>query len=187
MPTLSDKPLRDRVKPVGTTAGRKPFATREGRHALDAVETLRKGFIELRGRSEPASDLRERLLRFIAALNPEMPQSRHPGIQRLLQSGQHRRREFTSTACAASRFGVANRYGGFLRRTLRALRADSVMLLSCRPYSTSCASPVFTAHPTEAKRRVLLGAQRRIFLTHGQLDSPALNRVPARRGDRNAT
>ncbi|MFO1423854.1 MAG: phosphoenolpyruvate carboxylase, partial [Candidatus Competibacteraceae bacterium] len=70
MPTPFDKPLRDRVKLLGQLLGQ-TLRDREGRPALDAVETLRQGFIELRGRSEPAPDLRDRLLRLIAALNPE--------------------------------------------------------------------------------------------------------------------
>jgi len=70
MPTPSDKPLRDRVKLLGQLLG-ETLRDQEGRHLLDAVETLRQGFIELRSQSEPARDIRERLLRFIAALNPD--------------------------------------------------------------------------------------------------------------------
>ena len=71
MPTPSDKPLRDRVKLLGQLLGQ-TLRDREGRNVLDAVETLRQGFIELCSQSDLAPDIRERLLRFIAALNPEM-------------------------------------------------------------------------------------------------------------------
>ena len=69
MPISSDKPLRDRVKLLGRLLG-DTLRDQEGRHALDAVETLRKGFTEMR--RQPSSETRERLMRFIAALNPEM-------------------------------------------------------------------------------------------------------------------
>ncbi|HMQ12731.1 MAG TPA: phosphoenolpyruvate carboxylase, partial [Candidatus Competibacter phosphatis] len=176
MPTLSDKPLRDRVKLLGRLLG-ETLRDQEGRHALDAVETLRKGFIELRGRPEPALDLRERLLRFIAALNPEMLNhvirafNAYFNLANIAEENfQHRlRREQVRRGKSLWR--------GSFDETLRALRADGIDAAQLQTLLDQlCFTPVFTAHPTEAKRRVLLGAQRRIFLTHGQLDNPALNK-----------
>ena len=176
MPTLSDKPLRDRVKLLGRLLG-ETLRDQEGRHALDAVETLRKGFIELRGRSEPTPDLRERLLRFIAALNPEMLNhvirafNAYFNLANIAEENfQHRlRREQVRRGKSLWR--------GSFDETLRALRADGIDAAQLQTLlDQMCFTPVFTAHPTEAKRRVLLGAQRRIFLTHGQLDNPALNK-----------
>ena len=175
MPTPSDQPLRDRVKLLGQLLG-ETLRDREGRRALDAVETLRQGFIELRGRSEPAPKMRERLLRFIAALDPEMLNhvvrafSAYFNLANIAEENfQHQlRREQV-------RRGKPLWRGSFdeTLRTLRAADIDAHQLQTL--LDQLCFTPVFTAHPTEAKRRVLLGAQRRVFLTNGQLDNPALN------------
>ena len=118
MPTPSDKPLRHRVKLLGQLLG-ETLRDREGRPVLDAVETLRQGFIELRGRSEPAPDLRDRLLRFIAALNPETLNHVVRAFNAPSISPTSPRRIFS--ACrAASRYGAANRYGGVPSRSVPA-------------------------------------------------------------------
>ena len=66
MPTPSDQLLRDRVKLLGQLLG-DTLRDQEGRSVLDAVETLRQGFIELRRQPDLAPDRRERLMRLIAA------------------------------------------------------------------------------------------------------------------------
>ena len=71
MPNPSDQPLRDRVKLLGQLLG-DTLRDQEGRAVLEAVETLRQGFIELRRQPEAAPDDREPLMRLIAALNPDM-------------------------------------------------------------------------------------------------------------------
>ncbi|MBL8247382.1 MAG: phosphoenolpyruvate carboxylase, partial [Candidatus Competibacter sp.] len=176
MPTPSDKPLRDRVKLLGQLLG-ETLRDQEGRHLLDAVETLRQGFIELRSQSEPARDIRERLLRFIAALNPDRLNhvvrafSTYFNLANIAEENyQHSlRREQVRRGKPLWR--------GSFDETLRTLRAAGVSAAQLQTLLDQlCFTPVFTAHPTEAKRRALLGAQRRVFLTNGQLDSPALNR-----------
>ncbi|CDI03506.1 Phosphoenolpyruvate carboxylase [Candidatus Competibacter denitrificans Run_A_D11] len=176
MPTPSDKPLRDRVKLLGQLLGQ-TLRDREGRNVLDAVETLRQGFIELRSQSDLAPDIRERLLRFIAALNPEMLNhvvrafNAYFNLANIAEENfQHQlRREQVRRGKALWR--------GSFDETLRVLRADGVDARRLQTLLDQlCFTPVFTAHPTEAKRRVLLGAQRRVFVTNGKLDNPALNR-----------
>ncbi|MDG4555587.1 MAG: phosphoenolpyruvate carboxylase [Candidatus Competibacter sp.] len=175
MATSSDKPLRDRVKLLGRMLG-ETLRDREGRHVLDAVETLRKGFTDLRRQSGSAPEIRERLMRFIAALNPEMLNhvvrafSAYFSLANIAEeSFQHQQRR------EQVRRGEPLWRGSF-DETLRALRAAGVHAAQLQALlDRICFTPVFTAHPTEAKRRVLLGAQRRVFLTNGQLDDPALN------------
>ena len=175
MPTPSDKPLRDRVKLLGRLLG-DTLRDREGRHVLDAVETLRRGFIELRRQPEPTPDSRERLMRFIAALNPDMLNhvvrafSTYFSLANIVEENfQHRQRS------EQVRRGKPLWRGSF-DETLRTLRADGIDAGQLQTLLNQISfMPVFTAHPTEAKRRVLLGAQRRIFLTNDQLDNPALN------------
>ena len=175
MATSSDKPLRDRVKLLGRMLG-ETLRDREGRHVLDAVETLRKGFTELRRQSGSAPEIRERLMRFIAALNPEMLNhvvrafSAYFSLANIAEeSFQHQQRR------EQVRRGEPLWHGSF-DETLRTLRAAGIHAAQLQALlDRLCFTPVFTAHPTEAKRRVLLGAQRRVFLTNGQLDDPALN------------
>lgn len=172
----SDKPLRDRVKLLGQLLG-DTLRDQEGRQTLDAVETLRKGFIALRGQGQAASEQRERLLRFIAALNPEMLNhvvrafSAYFNLANIAEENfQHAlRREQVRRGKALWR--------GSFDETLRTLRAGGIGAEQLQALLDQlCFTPVFTAHPTEAKRRVLLGAQRRVFLTNVRLDDPALNR-----------
>jgi phosphoenolpyruvate carboxylase len=175
MPISSDQPLRDRVKLLGRLLG-DTLRDQEGRSVLDAVETLRKGFIELRRQSELAPDRRERLMRLIAALNPDMLNhvvrafSAYFSLANIVEEHyQHRLRQ------EQVRRGKSLWRGSF-DETLRALRADAVGAAQLQALLSQIDfMPVFTAHPTEAKRRVLLGTQRRIFLTNGKLDNPALN------------
>ncbi len=175
MATSSDKPLRERVKLLGRMLG-ETLRDREGRHVLDAVETLRKGFTDLRRQSGSAPEIRERLMRFIAALNPEMLNhvvrafSAYFSLANIAEeSFQHQQRR------EQVRRGEPLWRGSF-DETLRTLHAAGIHAAQLQALlDRICFTPVFTAHPTEAKRRVLLGAQRRVFLTNGQLDDPALN------------
>ncbi len=175
MPTSSDQPLRDRVKLLGRILG-ETLRDREGRSVLDAVETLRKGFSDLRRKPDAAPETRERLMRFIAALNPEMLNhvirafNAYFSLANIAEeSFQHQQRR------EQVRRGKPLWRGSF-DETLRTLRAAGVGIRELQVLlDRLCFTPVFTAHPTEAKRRVLLGAQRRVFLTNGQLDNAALN------------
>ena len=176
MPTPSDKPLRDRVKQLGQLLG-DTLRDREGRPALDAVETLRKGFIELRSQSEPAPDLRERLLRFIAALNPDMLNHVVRAFNAYFNLANIAEENFQHQSRREQVRRGKPLWRGSFDETLRELRADGIDAGQLQTLLNQlCFTPVFTAHPTEAKRRVLLGAQRRVFVTNGKLDNPALNR-----------
>jgi len=173
--TSPDKFLRDRIKLLGQLLG-DTLRDQEGRHVLDAVETLRKGFTGLR--RQPAPDTREQLMRFIAALNPEMLNhvvrafSAYFNLANIAEEDvQHQQRR------DQVRRGKPLWRGSF-DETLRTLRAAGVNAAQLQSLLNQlCFTPVFTAHPTEAKRRVLLGAQRRVFLTNVKLDNPALNKL----------
>ena len=175
MPTPSDQPLRDRVKLLGQLLG-DTLRDQEGRAVLEAVETLRQGFIELRHQSKSAPADREPLMRLIAALNPDM-------LNHVVRAFSA---YFTLANIAEENFQHQLRrqqvqsgkplWRGSFDETLRTLRAAGVSAGQLQTLLDQlCFMPVFTAHPTEAKRRVLLGAQRRVFVTNGQLDNPALN------------
>ena len=68
MPVTHDKDLRARVKLFGNLLG-EVLRTQESGQVLDVVETLRKGFIELRSSEDPAR--RAQLMALIEALDPQ--------------------------------------------------------------------------------------------------------------------
>ncbi len=175
MSTSSNKPLRDRVKLLGQLLGI-TLRDREGQPVLDAVETLRQGFTELRRQTEPAPETRERLMRFIAALNPEMLNHVVRAFSAYFNLANIAEENFQHLSRREQVQQGKPLWRGSFDETLRTLRDADVGVAQLQTLLDQiCFTPVFTAHPTEAKRRVLLGVQRRIFLTHGKLDDPALN------------
>jgi len=167
-----DKNLRSRVKLLGSMLG-EVIETQSGSDVLHNVERLRKGFIRLRKENDPAR--LQRLKKMIDKLSPDAlrPVIRAFSVYFQLaniaeESFQHRQRR----RIAAS--GKALWEGSF-DHCLRTLQARGISpeqlqdLLDEVKYM-----PVFTAHPTESKRRAILLQLRRIFEANEALDSPAL-------------
>ncbi len=169
---VKDKALRARVKLLGNLLG-DILREQAGTRVFNAVEQLRQGYIRLHKREDPR--LRLRLARFIDTLpqddlvlvirafntyfslaNIAEEEFQHIQRRRFLQKGE-------------------GRWPGSFEHTLRELQDQGVhpgqlqFLLDQIRYI-----PVFTAHPTEAKRRTVLHGLRRIFLTSKALDDPNL-------------
>ncbi|HLO77808.1 MAG TPA: phosphoenolpyruvate carboxylase [Magnetospirillum sp.] len=169
MPQGDDKDLRARVKLLGSMLGDVLHQQERG-EVLETVETLRKGFIELRQREDPAK--RQRLMDLINSLHPDLLSHvvRAFSMYFLLaniaeEDGAHqdRRRRVQR--------GERLWYGSF-DHTLHGLQEEGVtadqlaLLLQSLRYQ-----PVFTAHPTEAKRRTVLEVQRRLDVLTKRLDA----------------
>ncbi len=175
----NDKPLRSRVKLFGNILGQ-ILHEHAGKKVFDAVETLRKGHIGLR-KSEDVRK-RQRLAQLIESLDPDTLAhvirafSIYFSLVNIAEeSFQHkqRRRE-------VSRNGPL--WVGSFDHTMRSFHAEGIpadkvqCLLDHLAYI-----PVFTAHPTEAKRRTILEALRRIFVISEELDAPRLSRIERKR------
>ncbi|MBI5462046.1 MAG: phosphoenolpyruvate carboxylase [Gammaproteobacteria bacterium] len=169
-----DKELRARVRLFGNLLGN-VLSDQESGQVLAAVEKLRKGFIRLREEDDPR--LRARLLKTIDGLDPQL--LTHVvrafnvyfslvNIAEQAFSHRERRRELSS--------GDPLWLGSF-DHTLRQFHAQGITpeqlqtLLDQTRYI-----PVFTAHPTESKRRTVMEALRRIFVTNEQLDAGPLSK-----------
>ncbi|TVP87101.1 MAG: phosphoenolpyruvate carboxylase [Thioalkalivibrio sp.] len=167
-----DRELRARVRLFGDLLGR-VIRRLEGEQVFNAVETLRKGFVSLRKREDP--QLRQRLMRFIVQQNPEVTErvirafSIYFSLVNIAEEDLYyrwRRAQVSS--------GEPLWVGSF-DRTLRDLSAEGVTagelegLLAQISYM-----PVFTAHPTEARRRTTMENQRRVFRTADQLNNPRI-------------
>ncbi|HEC12950.1 MAG TPA: phosphoenolpyruvate carboxylase [Acidiferrobacteraceae bacterium] len=173
--SANDHQLRSRVKLFGNLLGQ-VLRTHAGADVLAAVEALRKGYIRLRKEEHPG--LRLKLDRLIAKLDPET-------LTHVLRSfniyfslvntaeeahhHQQRRRQI--------RQGRSLWTGSF-HHTIEEFKNQGITAEQLQTLLNNTAYiPVFTAHPTEAKRRTILEALRRIFLTGQMLEEPGLNKT----------
>lgn len=169
---LTDDHLRAQVKLLGTLLGQVllQFA---GEDVFDAVETLRRGFAELH--QQENQQRRTELMEMIDA----MPADKVELVVRAFSS------YFKLVNVAEESFAHRNRrrmlshgmplWDGSFDRTVaelhsQGLSADTLQDMLNRLHY----APVFTAHPTEARRRAVMEGMRRIFLICDQLYSPLL-------------
>ena len=169
----SDKLLRSRVRLFGNLLG-EVLREQSGPEVFTAVETLRKGYIRLRKQDTPS--LRARLSRVIDRLDPDDL----TGVVRAFnlyfslvniaeESFQHRQRRLQTRK-------HGHLWLGSFLQTMHEFHAEGVdpgqlqQLLGQTLYM-----PVFTAHPTEAIRRTIMFALRRLFVISEQLDDTRLS------------
>ena len=165
-----DRELRDHVRLLSTLLGN-VVRRQVGSDAFRILERLRKGYIKLRKKDDPR--LRARLQRVIDSLQPELLSSviRAFNIYFMLvniaeEGFLHRQRRRIAGAGGML-------WEGSFDKTLRDLERRGVGpqelqdILDDADYM-----PVFTAHPTEAKRQVIMNLLRRIFLAEERLSAP---------------
>lgn len=171
---ISDKQLRSRVKLLGRLLGN-VLHEQAGERVYNAVETLRKGYVSLRKKDDDTKARRLKMI--IEGLEPELAThvvrafSTYFSLVNIAEEAyQHRqRRQQVRTG------GVL--WEGSFNHTLQEFRDQGISaeqlqtLLSKLNYM-----PVFTAHPTEAKRRTMLETLRRIFVTSEKLNDPRLGK-----------
>jgi len=158
---ITDRQLRTTVKLLGTLLGR-VIKTQAGKGVYNAVEKLRKGFIGLR---ENESNIKhDQLIRYIGRLDKNTltdvirSYSKYFALANVAEEAfQHINRE--------RRLGSGyDSWDGSFDSTLREFIDSNINgrdlqeLLNHLKYI-----PVFTAHPTEAKRRSEMHLMRRIF------------------------
>ena len=171
---MSDKVLRARVKLLGNLLGSVLLAQAGGR-VFVAVETLRKGYIRLHREDNPRK--RTQLSRFISKLDPQTLThvvrafsayfSLVNSAEEAYQHDQRRRLIRSGTPL----------WTGSFESTLREFRQQGITPAELQLMLDHLAYiPVLTAHPTEAKRRTVMEAMRRIFVTSRQLDNTQLSR-----------
>lgn len=169
---LTDDHLRAQVKLLGTLLGQVllQFA---GEDVFEAVETLRRGFAELHQQEDQAR--RTELMTLIDA----MPAAKVELVVRAFSS------YFKLVNEAEESFAYRNRrrllshgmalWEGSFDRTLGELKAQGVSANILQEMVNRLHyAPVFTAHPTEARRRAVMEGMRRVFLICDQLYSPTL-------------
>ncbi len=174
MTVPSDKTLRARVKLFGNLLG-EVLHDQEGSKVLDAVETLRKGYIGLRKKDNAAK--RRKLNQFVEQQDPDTlvhivrAFSIYFSLVNIAEeANQHRQRRTQVRAGGPLWTGS---FDSVLREFhQQGMKLDEVMeVIGKLAYM-----PVFTAHPTEAKRRTVMENLRRIFTTSERLNDPRLGK-----------
>jgi phosphoenolpyruvate carboxylase len=167
-----DRELRGRVKRLGQLLGQ-VIKEQAGFFTFYTVETLRQGFIQLRQGDDPVR--REELLGIIRDLDEQtlthVIRAFHLyfGLINVAEEQfQHRLRERTA--------GPESFLHALQEIKTRGVSAtDLQRLLHSLSYT-----PVFTAHPTEARRRAVQDALRRIFVCLQQGDERPFSEEQAR-------
>ena len=172
---VSERDLRARVKLLGRLLG-EVLREQEGETVYQAVEALRTGFISQR--RQPNARRQRRLMGLIEELDRDALSrvirafSAYFHLANLAEEEyQHRLRRLQVHSSEPLWFGSFD-------HALRELHSQNISADGVQSLLNQLSyQPVFTAHPTEAKRRTILEALRRIFLVCEELDSPALGEV----------
>jgi phosphoenolpyruvate carboxylase len=172
--TINDQALRARVKLYGNLLG-EVLETHAGSSVLAAVEALREGYVSLRNRDNRAK--RKKLAKLIESLDADTLThvvrafSVYFSLVNLAEeSFQHQQRRR-----AVRRGGPL--WTGSFDALLRELHQQGMSEEQLQQLLNSLAyTPVFTAHPTEAKRRTILELLRHIFVVGEKLNDPRLSR-----------
>jgi phosphoenolpyruvate carboxylase len=172
--SLQDKNLRSRVRLFGNLLG-EVLREQSGEGIFHAIEALRKGYIRLR--MEENDKLRRRLSRLIENLTPnELTDvirafNLYFSLVNIAEESfqHHQRRQLV-------RKGEHLWLGSF-SATLQELHDEGIEPQQIQTLlNEALYMPVFTAHPTEAIRRTIMRALRRLFITSEKLDDRRISR-----------
>lgn len=156
--------LQDQVRIVGNLLG-EVIKEQEGEELLESVEYLRQGYISLRHEDDDSK--RHELMAYIEKLDSEMlgKVTRSFNIFYVLsniveEDFLHRGRRNLYRTSEGKKLWQGSFLNTFNELKDDGLNADEVQQMINELRYT----PVFTAHPTEARRRTMMKLQRRIFL-----------------------
>ena len=165
--------LQDQVRIVGHLLG-EVLKEQEGEDIFNAVEHLRTGYIGLR--NEDNDDNRQQLMAYIEKLDSNQLKqiTRAFNVFYVLsniveEDFLHRERR------KLYRTGDDNLWKGSFLGTVKELKESGLSASNMQEIINELRyTPVFTAHPTEARRRTMMTLQRRIFLVIDQLNDQNL-------------
>ena len=169
----SDEELRGRVKLLGKLIGN-VLLKHEAPAVFHAVESLRTGFIKLRKRdSEPE---RKALMQLIEGLSPYTTTQVIRAFTIYFNLVNLAEEDFLHRQRRASvrEQGHAAWVGSFFH-TLSAFREQGITADELQSlFGELLYKPVFTAHPTESRRRTIMYHQREVFKIIDKLTDPRL-------------
>lgn len=168
-----DRHLRERVKLLGYLLGG-VIRGHAGSRVYTAIEMLRKGYRGLRESDDPSK--RARLQGVIERLDPAVAEQVVRGFSTYFSLVNVLEEAFAYRSRRVQVRTGKPLWRGSFDDALRALHEKGITLQELQTLlDTFLYIPVFTAHPTEAKRRTILNALRRIFVTSQELDNTQLS------------
>jgi phosphoenolpyruvate carboxylase len=166
----SDTQLRARVKLFGNVLGKVLRPLQDGR-VLEAVEALRKGYVRLHKKDSPTS--RRRLEKIIQSLDAETLTHVVRAFSIYFSLVNLAEESFQHQTRRAQVYHGGPLWKGSFDATLREFHNQGISAAELQTlFDQAAYIPVFTAHPTESKRRTIMEHLRRIFLTAERLDDP---------------
>ena len=175
MSSSHDKQLRSRVKLFGNILG-KVLLEHAGKDVFTAVEKLRKGHISLRDKNDSAR--RRRLDKLVASLTPEATEHVVRAFSIYFSLVNIAEEEFQHKQRRREVGPKGFTWNGSFYNTLNDFQKNDVSADQLQELLNQTAYiPVFTAHPTESKRRTVMEAIRRIYIISDQLNESKLSKI----------
>nr|CAA6822061.1 MAG: Phosphoenolpyruvate carboxylase (EC [uncultured Thiotrichaceae bacterium] len=168
------KQLQEKTRQFGEILG-DIVKEQEGDAVFNAVEKLRSGYIALRKQEEP--QLRQELMSFIQQMDTGQLEKVIRTFNTFYLISNIIEEDFNHT----SRRKEVDQpdsllWKGSVRRTVVELKESGFSAEQMQQLINQLSyTPVFTAHPTEARRRTLMSTLRRIFLLIDAMNQPDLN------------
>jgi len=170
----SDKELRSRVKLLGKLVGN-VLLKHEAPEVFHAVESLRTGFIQLRKRDSEAK--RKTLMKLINGLEPAVISqvvrafTLYFNLVNIAEEDYLHRLRRNSVQQQGHAAWVGSFYHTLEEFKDQGIAVDELQAMCDRLLY----KPVFTAHPTESRRRTIMHHQREVFKIIDQLTDPRLS------------
>ena len=162
-----DKRLRSHVRLLGNLLGQ-VIREQNGDALFQTIEILRKGFIKLRKKDNPRRH--QVLIRRVAKLSDQQIDDVIRAFSiyfALVNVAEEMHSNYTWRH--NRRLGLLNE--GSFRQQIKRLQDEGASAQAVQNLLNQLLfEPVFTAHPTEAKRRTVLQLAQKIFLTLGKLE-----------------
>ncbi|MBF2719999.1 phosphoenolpyruvate carboxylase [Psychrobacter sp. NG254] len=161
--TLDNNVLRERISLLGSFLG-EAISRQSGEHTLHTIETLRKGFIQQR--REPNDTHKQQLIDFIASLDNQTLKNVIRGFSIYFFLANLSEENYLREQRHAQRMQSEHSWEGSFRRTLLECRERNIEPAQMKELIDQLKFiPVFTAHPTEARRRTTMNILQSLF-TH---------------------
>jgi len=171
----NDKKLRARVKLFGNLLGN-VINNLAGAHVYEAVEKLRKGYISLRKTDNPKK--RAQLMAFIETLDADTLTQVVRAFSIYFSLINIAEEDYQHLHRREQVFNGKSLWQGSFDNTLEEFRLDGMDASQVQDLLDQLAYiPVFTAHPTESKRRSVMNALRRIFLLNDKLNDVRIGKI----------